>query len=59
MTLAQASEYSLFHVNCDHVPMAMELTNDFSEDEIKINLTEENKKRKTYNKKRGFKSFFG
>jgi hypothetical protein len=59
MTLAEASEYSLFHVNCDHVPMAMELTNDFSEDEIKINLTEENKKRKAYNKKRGFKSFFG
>ena len=58
MTLAEASEYSLFHVNCDHVPMAMELTNDFSEDEIKINLTEENKKRKIYNKKRGFKSFF-
>ena len=59
MTLAEASQQGLFHVFCDDVPMAMELTNDFSEDEIKINLTEENKKRKAYNKKRGFKSFFG
>ena len=58
MTLAEASEYSLFHVNCDHLPMSMQLENDFNEDDIKINLNEENKKRKIYNKKRGFKSFF-
>lgn len=59
MTLAEASSYGLFHVACDDVPMAMELTNDFTEDEIKINLNDDNKKRKQYNQKRGFKSFFG
>lgn len=58
MTLAEASQQGLFHVFCDDVPMAMELTNDFSEDEIKIDLSEANKKRYEYNKKRGFKSFF-
>ena len=59
MTLAEASQQGLFHPYCDDVPMSMELTDNFSEDEIKINLSEENKKRYEYNKKRGFKSFFG
>lgn len=59
MTLAEASSYGLFHPYCDDVPMSMQLENDFNEDDIKINLNEENKKRKEYNKKRGFKSFFG
>ena len=58
MTLAEADAFGIFHFNCDHVPMAMELTNTFSEEEIDINLSEQNKKRKQYNKKRGFKSFF-
>lgn len=59
MTLAEASQQGLFHPFCDDVPMSMQLENDFNEDDIKINLNEENKKRKEYNKKRGFKSFFG
>lgn len=59
MTLAEASSVGLFHNFCDDVPMSMQLENDFEEDDIKINLNEENKKRKEYNKKRGFKSFFG
>lgn len=59
MTLAEANRLGLFHPYCDDVPMSMELTDDFNEDEIKINLNEENKKRKKYNDKRGFKSFFG
>jgi hypothetical protein len=59
MTLAEANSVGLFHNFCDDVPMSMQLENDFNEDDIKINLNEENKKRKIYNKKRGFKSFFG
>lgn len=59
MTLAEASQYNLFHFSCDHVPMSMQLTDRFRGDEIKINLSEENKKSYEYNKKRGFKSFFG
>ena len=59
MTLAEANSIGLFHPYCDDVPMSMQLENDFNEDDIKINLNEENKKRKAYNKKRGFKSFFG
>ena len=59
MTLAEAESVGLFHVACDDVPMSMQLENDFNEDDIKINLNEENKKRQAYNKKRGFKSFFG
>ena len=59
MTLAEASQMGLFHPYCDDVPMSMQLENEFDEDDIKINLNEENKKRKAYNKKRGFKSFFG
>ena len=59
MTLSEANKLGLFHPYCDDVPMNMELTDDFSEDEIKINLNEDNKKRKQYNQKRGFKSFFG
>ena len=59
MTLAEANSVGLFHPYCDDVPMSMQLENDFNEDDIKINLNEENKKRKEYNKKRGFKSFFG
>lgn len=59
MTLAEASQMGLFHPYCDDVPMSMQLENDFDEDDIKINLNEENKKRQAYNKKRGFKSFFG
>lgn len=58
MTLAEANSVGLFHNFCDDVPMSMQLENDFNEDDIKINLNEENKKRKAYNKKRGFKSFF-
>lgn len=59
MTLAEANKCGLFHVYCDDVPMSMQFTDDFNEDDIKINLNEENKKRKTYNEKKGFKSFFG
>lgn len=59
MTLAEAESVGLFHVACDDVPMSMQLENDFNEDDIKINLNEENNKRQKYNKKRGFKSFFG
>ena len=59
MTLAEASSQGLFHPYCDDVPMSMQLENDFNEDDIKINLNEENNKRKIYNDKRGFKSFFG
>ena len=59
MTLAEANRLGLFHPYCDDVPMAMELTDTFNQDEIKISLNEENKKRKVYNDKRGFKSFFG
>lgn len=59
MTLAEANRLGLFHPYCDDVPMSMQLENDFSEDDIIINLTDENKKRKQYNDKRGFQSFFG
>jgi len=59
MTLAEAQQFGLNHNFCDDVPMSMQLENEFDEDDIKINLNEENKKRKAYNKKRGFKSFFG
>jgi hypothetical protein len=59
MTLAEANSVGLFHNFCDDVPMSMQLENGFYEEDIKINLNEENKKRKIYNKKRGFKSFFG
>ena len=59
MTLGEANSLGLFHVQCDDVPMSMELTEDFDKDEVEIKLNEENKKRKAYNKKRGFKSFFG
>ena len=59
MTLAEASQAGLFHTYCDDVPMAMELTDSFHADEINIKLNEQNKMRKAYNKKRGFKSFFG
>lgn len=59
MTLAEANRAGLFHPYCDDVPMSMQLEKDFDEDDIKINLNEENKKRKQYNKKRGFKGFFG
>ena len=59
MTLAEANRLGLFHPYCDDVPMSMQLEKDFDEDDIKINLNEENKKRKQYNDKRGFQSFFG
>jgi len=59
MTLAEASRVGLFHPYCDDVPMNMVLENDYDETDIDIKLNEENKKRKAYNKKRGFKSFFG
>ena len=59
MTLAEANKLGLFHPYCDDVPMNMALENDYNEEDIKINLNEENKKRKVYNQKRGFKSFFG
>ena len=59
MTLAEASQQGLFHPYCDDVPMSMQLEEDFNEDDIKIDLNEENKKRYKYNQKRGFKSFFG
>lgn len=58
MTLAEAESFGLFHNFCDDVPMAMELTNDFKNDEIDIKTNEENKKRKIYNQRRGFKSIF-
>lgn len=59
MTLAEASRVGLFHPYCDDVPMNMVLESDYDEKDIDIKLNEENKKRKAYNKKRGFKSFFG
>ena len=59
MTLAEANGLGLFHPYCDDVPMSMQLEKDFDDDDIKIDLNEENKKRKKYNDKRGFKSFFG
>ena len=58
MTLAEASSYGLFHPYCDDVPMNMVLETDYDEKDIMINLSDENKKRKIYNNKRGFKSFF-
>ena len=58
MTLAEANRLGLFHPYCDDVPMSMQLEKDFNEDDIIINLTDENKKRELYNKKRGVKSFF-
>lgn len=59
MTLAEASKYNLFHFSCDHVPMSMQFVDDFNSDDIKINLSEQNKKMYKYNDKHGFKSFFG
>lgn len=59
MTLAEANQQGLFHPFCDDVPMNMILETDYDEEDIDIELNEENKKRKAYNDKRGFKSFFG
>ena len=59
MTLAEASSQGLFHNFCDDVPMTLQLENDFNDEDIDIKLNEENKKRKAYNDKRGFRSFFG
>ena len=59
MTLAEASRYGLFHPYCDDVPMNMVLETDYDVGDTDIKLSEENKKRKIYNNKRGFRSFFG
>lgn len=59
MTLAEANSLGLFHPYCDDVPMNMQLEENFDSNDIQISLNEENKKRKVYNQKRGFKSFFG
>lgn len=59
MTMAEAAQLGLFHEYCDDVPMGMLLENEYTEKEIEIKLNKENKKRQVYNKKRGYKSFFG
>ena len=59
MTMAEAAQLGLFHEYCDDVPMGMLLENKYTEKEIEIKLNKENKKRQAYNKKRGYKSFFG
>ena len=59
MTLAEAQQLGLNHPYCDDVPMDMLLENDFEEDDIDIKINEENRKRKIYNEKHGFKSFLG
>ena len=57
MTIDEAYSFGMWHNFCDHVPMAMLLENDISEEEknIKIDLNEQNKKRKEYMDKKGYK----
>lgn len=55
MTIAEADSQGLWHFSCDHVPMAMELTNDFTDKEIDIKLTDKNKKFEDYYKRKGMK----
>lgn len=59
MTLAEAQQFGLNHNFCDDVPMGMLLENEYDEEDIKIDINEDNKKRKAYNIKRGFKGFLG
>lgn len=57
MTIDEAYSFGIWHNACDHVPMAMLLENDISgeENNIKIDLNEQNKKRKEYMDKKGYK----
>lgn len=57
MTINEAYSYGMWHNYCDHVPMAMLLENDISNEEnnVKINLNEQNKKRQEYMNKKGYK----
>ena len=57
MTIDEAYSFGMWHNFCDHVPMAMLLENDISgeENNIKIDLNEQNKKRKEYMDKKGYK----
>jgi hypothetical protein len=59
MTLSEAQQFGLNHNFCDDVPMGMLLENEYNEEDIKIDINEDNKKRKAYNIKRGFKGFLG
>ena len=57
MTIEDARMQGLFHPNCDHITEELELAPEDAGGEGEINLTEANKKRAEYNKKRNYKEF--
>ena len=52
MTLEEATNYGLFHPNCDHIPEELELAPEDKGGEGVIKLNENNKKRFEYNTKK-------
>lgn len=57
MTIEDAAIQGLFHPNCDHIPEQLELAPTDNGGEGLIELSEANKKRAEYNKKKNFKMF--
>lgn len=57
MTVEEARMQGLFHPNCDHITEELELAPEDAGGEGEIDLTEANKKRSEYNKKRDYKAF--
>ena len=57
MTIQEAAIQGLFHPNCDHIPEKLELAPTDNGGEGVIELSEANKKRAEYNKKKNFNMF--
>lgn len=57
MTIQEAAMQGLFHPNCDHVSEELELAPEDSGQDGIINLSDANKKRFEYNKKKNFNMF--
>ena len=57
MTIQDAAIQGLFHPNCDHIPEKLELAPTDNGGEGVIELSEANKKRAEYNKKKNFNMF--
>lgn len=59
MTIEEAARHGLFHPNCDHIPVDIELAPEDKGGEGEIKLNEQNKKRFDYNTKKNFSMFEG
>ena len=57
MTINDAAIQGLFHPNCDHVPEQLELAPVDNGGDGNIELSEANRKRAEYNKKKNFNMF--